>query len=56
MYISLLLAIFIEFTNFFTQLINSECVTILSSKPLKITNIIYNCLIDIIINYNMNIT
>lgn len=55
MYISLLLAIFIEFTNFFTQLINSECVTILSSKPLKTTNI-KNCLIDIIINYNMNIT
>ena len=56
MYVSLLLDIFTEFTNFFTQLINSECVTALSSKPLKTTNIIYNCLIDITINYNINIT
>lgn len=39
-YISLPLVIFIQFTKFFMLLISSACVTFLSSKPLKIKNII----------------
>lgn len=54
-YISLPLVIFIEFIKSFTLLINSVWDAILSSKPLKIINIIHDRLIHIIICYNVNI-
>lgn len=54
-YISLPLVIFIEFIKSFTLLINSEWDAVLSSKPLKIINIIHDRLVHIIICYNVNI-
>lgn len=54
-YISLPLVTFIEFIKSFTLLINSEWDAVLSSKPLKIINIIHNRSVHIIVCYNVNI-